>query len=302
MGDFNPIKLASKAVSSITKPLFGSGDQTTTVNKNVAPMSSEEQALLKQLIGTAGQQVDTSAMQPDAKDKQIQDLFKTNLSTFLSKKSDGTIDPNALKSATAFIDQTFTNPAEEQLKLAQSDYLSQAGAQQAALGRGVQDSAFQENLFKSLANQRAQLGAQRGQLISDQVINQPARDMQTSLQGLQGIGAIQQQNAFTPNFLNQLNQQAFQNRISLLNTLGNQRLASAGVTQTASGPNTGLLGGLTQIGQFAGGIASAGGLGGIASSLPGKVGGFLGIPATGDSSSTIAPGSVGANNKYWGIQ
>lgn len=296
-----------KAVGSVTGSLFGNGNQITSINKNVAPMSAEEQALLKKLLGTAGEQSQTSDIQLSDKDKQIHDLFKTNISNFLSRKADGSVDPNALKSATAFVDQTFTTPAEEQLKLAQSDYLAQAGAQQAALGRGVQDSAFQENLFKSLANQRAQLGSQRGQLISDQVLNQPGRDIQTGLQGLSGLEAIQQQRAFAPTFLNQLNQQAFQNRVSLLNNLSNQRLASAGLTQTQQGPNTGLLGGLTQLGQFAGGIAGLGGLGGIASAIPGKVGGFLGVSNNAASSVPAAgqlpvPGSIDANNKFWGIQ
>jgi len=221
-----------KAVGGVTKGLLGGGSQDSTQESsiNVAPRSAEEQKLLKQLLEMAAQRPDVSGIQLTDTDKQIQSLFKSNLSNFLARKNDGSVDPEALKSATSFIDQTFTKPAEQQLNLATSDYLSQLGAQQAALGRQVSDASFQENLFKSLANQRAQLGSQRGQMIQDYYTNQPARNIQTGLQGLQGLGAIQQQNAFAPSFINELNQQAFKNRAALLNQLSGERFGSASIS------------------------------------------------------------------------
>jgi hypothetical protein len=210
-------------------------------------------------------------------DRQIQSLFKNNLSNFLAKKQDGSVDPDALKSATAFIDQTFTQPAEQQLQYAQSDFEQGAAARQAALGRSGSDSEFQKLLFGNLANQRAQLGSQRGQLISDQIINQPARNLQTGLQGLSGISQIQQQNAFAPAFMNNLQQQAFSNRAALLNQLSGERFGAAGKTVSQSGADKGLLGNLASVGSFGADIMGAGGIGGIAKSVPGIGKKLLGI-------------------------
>lgn len=270
-----------KVVGGVTKGLFGGGGSKTTSSVNVAPRSKEEQLLLEQLLAAAAQQPDTSNVGLSEEDLQIQSLFKKNLSQFLAKKPDGGIDPNALKSATAFIDETFTKPAEQQLDLATSDYLAKVGAQQSALGRQVSDAAFQENLFKSLANQRAQLGAQRGQniagLTQELQFNQPIAQLQAGLQGIGGLGQMQQQRAFAPAFMNDLNQQAFRNRAALLNQLSGERFSAAGTTQRTSGPSKGLLGNLTAIGSFGKDITDQGGLTGIAKAVPGAVKGFFGV-------------------------
>lgn len=216
-----------------------------------------EEAVKKQ------QEEQTKLQESLAPDTQIQDLFKTRLTEYLAKKPDGTLDPAALESATSFVDQTFTRPAEEQLRMAQSDYASQLGAQQAALGRGGMDSTFQANLFGSLAKQRADLGAMRGQAIGqmaqDLQFNQPIRQLQAGLGGLGGISQIQSQNAFAPSFLNQLNQQAMQNRLALLNNLSNTRTGN--VSQTTTGPSGGLLAdinaGMQAGSQFGSNIASS---------------------------------------------
>lgn len=281
-----------KVVGKVTKGLLGGGPQDSTQESsiNVAPRSAEEQKLLEQLLGMAAQRPDTSGIQLTDTDKQIQSLFKSNLSNFLARKNDGSVDPEALKSATSFIDQTFTKPAEQQLNLATSDYLSQLGAQQAALGRQVSDASFQENLFKSLANQRAQLGSQRGQMIQDYYTNQPARNIQTGLQGLQGLGAIQQQNAFAPSFMNELNQQAFKNRAALLNQLSGERFGSASRTVSTSGPSAGLMGNINALGSAFG---SSGNLLGPGASLGGLFG----------AGSTLGPivGSGGAASTAGGV-
>lgn len=214
-----------------------------------------EEALKKQ------QEEQAKLQQSLTPDQEIQNLFKSRVTEYLSKKQDGSIDPQALASARAFVDETFTRPAEEQLQMAQSDYASQLGAQQAALGRtGGMDSTFQANLFGSLANQRAKLGAARGEAIAnltqDMQFNQPLRQIGAGLQGLQGVSSIQSQNAFPTTFLNELNQQAFNNRMALLNNLSNVRSGNQTVTQ--SGPNMGLAGNLAAIGQGVGSIATQG--------------------------------------------
>lgn len=189
---------------------------------------------------------------PSDADKQIQDLFRSKVTSYLSRKEDGSVDPAAFEAAKTFVDQTFTNPAEEQLRMAQSDFESGAAARNAALGRNTSDSAFQKLLFGNLANQRAQLGAQRGAMIADQYTNQPIRDIGVASQGLSGINAIHNQNAFAPSFLNALNQQATMNRLNLLNNLTNARTGNQ--TTSTSGPDIGIVGRAAQGAQLGQGI------------------------------------------------
>lgn len=227
-------KAIGKIVEPVTNTIFG-GKQSQTSKTDVAPRSQEEELLLKQLIQQAAQQPDTSQLGPNEQDKQIQNLFRSHLTNFLAKRADGSIDKDALKAATSFIDQTFTNPAQEILNQSQSQFEQAAAARQAALGRtGGMDSSFQKQLFGNLANQQAQLGSQRGQMISQQYQQAPIQALNIGLQGLGGISQIQQQNAFKPNFLNQLNQQAFANRNALLNQLSGERFGAAGKTVSAN--------------------------------------------------------------------
>lgn len=200
-------------------------------------------------------------------DKQIQNLFKTYVTNFLSTSVNGPSQESVDKAA-RYVDQIFTNPARDQINQGISDFTANQGAQAAALGRQTTDSTFQTNLFKNIANVNADLGVKRGAAISDVIQNQPARDLQTGLAGLSGISQTQQQNAFAPTFMNQLQQQAFNNRASLLNLLSGERQASAGHTQTQFAPDRGIMGNISQIGQgFSPLIANiaAPGSGGIAS-------------------------------------
>lgn len=186
-------------------------------------------------------------------DQAIQDLFKQKVTSYLSRKEDGSVDPKAFEAAKSFVDQTFTNPAQEVLNQSQSRFEQGAAARQAALGRtGGMDSTFQKQLFGNLANQQADLGVQRGAMISDYYQNQPIRDIGVAAQGLEGISAIQSQNAFAPKFLNDLNQQAQINRLNLLNNLTNARTGNQ--TTTTAGPDIGIVGRAAQGAQLGQGL------------------------------------------------
>jgi len=215
-------------------------------------------------------------------DKNIQELFKSKVTSYLS--GNGT-SQEAINAAKSFVDQTFTAPAEEQLRMANSDFEQAAAARNAALGRGGTDSSFQELLYGNMANQRANLGAQRGAMIAQEAINSPLRQLQVGADGINAIGATQQQRAFAPSFLNALNQQAFQNRNALLNNLTSQRMAAPTQTTTQS-TDTGLLGAIgtgLQVGTGIAGLlsgnpfAAAGAAGGLASAAAPALNANIGV-------------------------
>lgn len=238
------------------KKYGGTGSGSLNKNEIRAELLKQKQSAYDTEYETANKtyQEQASALNKSlSPDQAIQDLFKQKVTSYLSRKEDGSVDPAAFKAAQDFVDQTFTNPAQEILNQSQSQFEQGTAARQAALGRSSgSDSSFQKQLFGNLANQQAQLGAQRGQMIGDYYQNQPIREIGVAAQGLEGVSQIQNQNAFAPSFLNSLNQQAQMNRLNLLNNLTNARTGNA--TTTTSGPDIGIVGRAAQGAQLGQGL------------------------------------------------
>ncbi len=243
----------SKAVGGITKGLLGSGDQTTTSSLDISKATPEEIALLKKLLAAA----DTSNSPTAGAEGDLAAAFKQNLAQYLGS-SYGEPTPEIMQRATEYVDQTFTNPAQASFDKFQREYTAKANEQAAALGRQPMDSAIQQQNFRTLADINAQMGAERGSRLAQRADELAYQRPQDKL-----------------SYINNLNQQAFQNRNQLLNMqsglykgMQDYRLASAGKSTTQGGQDLGLLGNLGSLAQgynAVGGIVS--GKGGSGSSL-----------------------------------
>lgn len=220
-------------VDTISGGIFG-GNKKQKVTTDVAPAGQEETQLLQQLLASAGGQAGQQAPgQLDPQAQKIQDLFKGVLTNYLSGAQSGQVaSPEVLKQTQAFVDQTFTNPAQKSLDVQAQNFIAQQAQRSAVAGRQSTDPAVAARVYGQLAPLQAQIGMQRGQMIQDTAINQPLRQLQAGLQGLGGLSQIQNQQAFAPMFMNTLNQQAMQNRLGLLNYMSNQRLGAAGKTMS----------------------------------------------------------------------
>lgn len=248
----------SKAVGGVTKTLFGGGSQTSTASSsvNAAPASAEELQLQKALM-----QESNPSTSPFAQSEgDLSNAFKQQLAKFLATNN-GQLDPNVLKQATEYVDQTFTNPAQASFDKWQRQFQANQYEQAAVMGRQPTDSSLEalryvnaQDQQNNIANERANRIAQRSDVMGYQ------RPMESL------------------NFISSLNDQAFKNRLNLMNLqsglynqMQNFRLgtASRSQTNTTSGQDNGILGGL------AGMAKGFGGLGGIASAAM-SGGGFLG--------------------------
>lgn len=227
-------------ISAVTGSLFGTGNKTSTSSQNVAPASQEEQDLLKKLL----QESDLSnAPGAQGGDPELFNLFKQNLAKYLGG-SYGQVTPDVLKQATDYVDQTFTNPMQQSFDQFQRQYMASQDELAGQLGRSPMDSSIQQQNFRTLADISNQNAAQRGSQIaqrSDLLAYQ--RPMEQLQMGAQGLG-----------FINNLNQQAFKNRLGLMNlqsglqkNMQNYRLSSAGKTTTNQGTDQGILGNLGQL-------------------------------------------------------
>lgn len=176
-------------------------------NRAFSDMSPEEQQRLKSIEGDNQNLYNQQGQQ----DPSVE-LFRQQLSHFLSG---GSSNPNPtaqqLQQASQFVDQTFTAPAQQQLQQDQSNFASQQQAQAAALGRNPNaDIATQQAILSASARAGQGLQAERGARIAQQA---QSLNQETQNRGLQGLQAGMQGSGF----LNQLGQQAFQNRLGLLN-------------------------------------------------------------------------------------
>ena len=278
----------------------GKKKQKTTTQ--IEQETEEEKKLRNQLLqliqGLSGPgsqyESDLSAARASAptlssQDKQIQDLFRNNLISYLSGPSaQGRASPEQVASATDFVDQTFTAPARQQLQEFQKQFGEQQSQQAAILGRQPLDTALQDRTAQNLAPLFLQLGAERGSRIAQRTDEVPLRNIQVGLQGLSGVNNILNQQGFQSNFLSNLANQALSNRINLasaqsqgftglLDRLRQERFGRAGQTQTGTQDRglAGFIGGIQQVAQpFAG--LFAGGAGGGASSGMGGLGGGQG--------------------------
>lgn len=210
--------------------LFGSGDENSSTRLNVAAASPEEQELLKKLL--AG--YDTSNSPMAGSEADLAAAFKDHLAKYLAS-SNGQVSPEVLKQATDYVDQTFTNPAQASFDQFQRQYMANANEQAAALGRQPMDSSIQQQNFRTLGDISAQLGAQRGSQIAQRVDQKPMEQL---------------------NFINGLNQQAFTNRIGLMNlqsglynNMQDYRVRTAGGSSSKYAPDLGFLGNASAIAQ-----------------------------------------------------
>lgn len=262
-----------KAVGGVADTLLGSGSQKTKTAADIAPESAEERALreriqadLNQLIAQQQGQAESLEQRAEQteltdKDLAIQDLFRDAVKQAIVGQN-----PEQMAEAEAFVDATFTRQAERRAEQTLQQLSDRQAQQQAALGRTGADLDVQRDFAQQAFQQGQDIALERGARIAQD----PLRRAQAGLTGLQGIGTIQQQQAFTPQFLSDLNQRAITNRLNLLNQQGagldrfqGERLAGAGTTVTQPGKDTGILGGLTEI---TGGVRdfgrTLGGLGG----------------------------------------
>lgn len=231
-----------KAVGGAAGYLIGSDKTQTDQTVNAAPASPEEQALLKKLLA----QTETSTSPTAGSEKDLEAAFKQHLARYLSS-SNGQIDPAVLQQASDYVDQTFTNPAQVSFDKFQREYMAKQNEQAAALGRQPMDSSIQQQNFRTLADIQAQMGAERGSRIAQR------SDVLGYQRPMEQMG-----------FINDLNQQAFQNRLGLMNlqsglynNMQNYRLATAGRSTIGLPSDKGVLGGLTGIVQGASGFAKA---------------------------------------------
>lgn len=147
-----------------------------------------------------------------AASQQLASMFQDNLKSFLAGGSQNpNPSPEQLQQASQFVDQTFTNPAQNQLKQQLNDLQSNYAASAASMGRNPNLDIASQQAFASDAS-KAGLGlqAERGARIQQEATRLNDQNYNRGLQGLnvgmQGSG-----------FLNGLGQQAFTNRMGLLN-------------------------------------------------------------------------------------
>ncbi len=259
--------VAASAGGAAINSLTGAGESQG--QGAYAPPSSWETALNKQQEARLNEMYKN----PDTRD-QLTDLFKSQLTQFLTKNASGAVTPEQVQQASAFIDQTFTNPAQNVLNQNLADYQAQAQGRAAALGRSpTADIATQQAIAGEGMRQNLGLQAERGSRIQTETNDQFKR-------GLMGLDAGMQGS----NFLNNLGQQAFTNRISLMKGLSGiqDRLQrDRGIQGYTTSP--GLMGNLSS------------GMSGVNSLVSGgqKLGGMLG-----GLGSSAAPSSPNTFNNF----
>ena len=240
---------AAPALIGAVAGSMGSGEQSVTSTRNVAPAGADElyagQAqmdILKQLQGFAG-------AGPGQQDVSNAYGAQNDLAKMLQQYAQGGYGATEADQLTA---RTQMAPQFEQARQNQVLANQQFRQQAAVSGRGPMDFAFTNRLNQNTGNQMNMLAAQQSQLAAQQP--------------MQRLGFMQD---FT-NLKQGLATQAMQNRLAI-SSLGSsiqnagmqERLGSAGTTQTQSGTGGGLQGALM------GGLAGAG----TGASLMNKFGG-----------------------------
>jgi hypothetical protein len=240
---------AAPAIIGAVAGSLGSSGQSVTSTRNVAPAGANElyagQAqmdILKQLQGFSG-------AGPGQQDISNAYGAQNDLAAMLRQFSQGGYGPTEADQLTA---RSQLAPQFEQVRQNQVVANQQFRQQAATSGRGPMDFAFTNRLNQNTGNQMNMLAAQQSQLAAQQP--------------MQRLGFMQD---FT-NLKQGLATQAMQNRLAI-SSLGSsiqnagmqERLGSAGTTQTQSGSGGGLQGALM------GGLAGAG----VGASLMNKFGG-----------------------------
>lgn len=262
---------AGGALGGAAGSLIGGNKKTTTQQQNVGEASAQEKELLNSLM--SGSKIDPS------NEALTNQAFKKMLANYLAT-TNGAPTPEMLEQATAYVDATYTNPAQVSFDKFQRQYMANANEQAAALGRQPMDSSIQQQNFRTLADINAQMGAERGSRISQRVVDAPQQQL---------------------SFINDLNQSAFNNRIGLLNlqsglynNMAARRYGSAGTSTTTPGADTGLLGQAAGIGQ------AISGLGDIYKKFGGSIGGSKSSPGGIMSNLKTTSGSAGLSPQFSG--
>jgi hypothetical protein len=258
----------SDAVGSVTGSLFGNNDKKQSTKTTLPGMTQDEINARGYLTGALNKLYDQNewlGTNLNPQDTEIENAFKTHLVNYLSGPQ-GQVTPDILKQSQDYVDQTFTNPAQSQFNQFQRGYEGSQAELAAQMGRSPLDSSIQQQNFRTLSDVASNLSAQRGQQIAqraDLLAYQRPMEQQQANAGL-ALPALSQ-GLQKSNYLSDLTQKAFQNRLNLLNlqsgninNMTQQRIASAGTQQSGSNGSSGIFGGLSKIGQGLGGIASIG--------------------------------------------
>lgn len=254
-------KIVGKAVGGVTNLLVG-GKTTKDTAYTAMPESekdrlSEIESQINSLFGEQG----TLKNINEAQASEIQNLFTKNLKSFLT--NNGQMTPEQIQQASDFVDKTFTQPTQQVVDQNLANYQAEAQARAASLGRNPNlDIATNQAIAGEGLRQNIGLQAERGARIQQASNDNYNRGLQGLNVGLQGSG-----------FLNNLTQQAFQNKLGLLNArseLANfyQNERKVGQYGTSSGllPNiSSVVGAASNLGKQIGSFGSSGGgmLGGI---------------------------------------
>lgn len=260
-------------MSAVKDAVFGGKPKQ---GKAFARMSADEQARLNQIeagIQSLYDQTNLTEAQSGAQD--ITQLFQSHLKDFLG----GGANSAFAKQSADYVDELFTNPAQNIVNQNLADAQSQAAGRAAALGRNPNaDIATQQALLGETQRQNLGLQAERGARIQNASLDR----LNT---GLQGAG-----------YLNNLAQQAFGNQLNLLNA----RTGLAGIYQNnrantgAVSTSPGILGSVANAaGQIGGTIGAITGVGSGVSRMFGSSGGSPQGGSYLSSQSGYVPGGIG---------
>jgi hypothetical protein len=195
-------------------------------------MTPQERALMEQQYGQLGGmtgQLNQQYGQASQDYAQTAAQFRDALTRFATGSLEPT--PEQLAQSTAFVDQTFTAPAEQQFGKFLDQAQEKTANRAAALGRTSLDSAINQQFVGQASEVAQQLANQRGSLIAQRADELAYARPQQQLNAL-GQGA---------QFFNQPLQNAINNRLSLLNAgtaqqqLGLERQLQTGSTMTSQG-------------------------------------------------------------------
>lgn len=248
-------------MSGVVSTVFGGNSRAVQGSAYAAPSDQETNRIgdienqINQIFGDQSGTYQNSI----SSNQDVQKLFSDQIKSFIANGSQ--LTPEQIKQASDQVDQTFTAPAQAQLNQQLNDVQSNYNARAASMGRSPSQDLASQQAFASDAT-RAGLGLQveRGNRIQQSGLN-------SLQQGMQGTG-----------FLNQLGQQAFQNRMGLLNARTGladyyqKDRQNSNVAGTTSSP--GLLGFVGAAGNAAGSIAK--GAAGFGALSNGNFGSILG--------------------------
>jgi hypothetical protein len=246
-----------KGMGSVSKYLVGNGD--TSTERHVEGASPEEDALRNSILGSLNDLYDQNA--PDQGNAQLNNLFQTSLTNYLSQDMNGKISPELAKSASGFVDQTFTNPQRNALDQYARQYSANTMEMASQMGRSPLDASIQQNQYRTLADLNQNIETNRDAQIAKRM---DYIGFQRPTEGM--------------NFINALNQKAMSNRYQLLNaksSLMNNAYITPRLnnqTTTNRGPDQGILGSWGSINQ---GLGSISGLTGQTQSGLTSIGGGL---------------------------